>query len=127
MGNKECSLFITYPIAQKAISTHYREIAGEDLHKILLANVELFRYLNSRYIKDEKLNEEVFNMAKTLYDPLVEKKGEKNGVKKGEKRSKLEVARNALVEGIEPHIIVKITGLPMETIQELQAKQENKS
>ena len=123
MGNKECSLFITYPIAQKAISTHYREIAGEDLHKILLANVELFRYLNNRYIKDEKLNEEVFNMAKTLYDPLVEKKGEK----KGEKRSKLEIARNALVEGIEPHIVVKITGLPMETIRELQAEKENKS
>jgi len=123
LGNKECSLFITYPIAQKAISTHYREIAGEDLHKILLANVELFRYLNNRYIKDEKLNEEVFNMAKTLYDPLVEKKGEK----KGEKRSKLEIARNALVEGIEPHIVVKITGLPMETIRELQAEKENKS
>jgi len=100
-----------------------REIDGEDLHKILLANVELFRYLNNRYIKDEKLNEEVFSMAKTLYDPLVEKKGEK----KGEKRSKLEIARNALVEGIEPHIVVKITGLPMETIRELQAEKENKS
>ncbi|WP_459931719.1 RpnC/YadD family protein, partial [Desulfosporosinus burensis] len=29
------------------------EIDGEDLHKILLANEELFRYLNSRYVKDE--------------------------------------------------------------------------
>jgi len=108
-----------------------REIDGEDLHKILLANVELFRYLNSRYIKDEKLNEEVFSMAKTLYDPVVEKRGEKRGEKKGEikgeKRSKLEIARNALVEGIEPHIVVKITGLPMETIRELQAEKENKS
>jgi hypothetical protein len=27
------------------------EIDGEDLHKILLANAELFRYLNSRYLK----------------------------------------------------------------------------
>jgi hypothetical protein len=53
-------------------------------------------------------------MAKTLYDPVVEQRGEK--------RSKLEVARNALVEGIEPHIVMKITGLPMETIKKLQAE-----
>lgn len=97
------------------------EIDGEDLHKILLANEELFRYLNSRYVKDEKLNEEVLSMTKTLYDPVVEERGRREGRQEGE----LKAARNALIEGIEPQIVVKITGLSMETIQKLKAELAN--
>ncbi len=93
------------------------EIDGEDLHKILLANEELFRYLNSRYVKDESLNEEVLNMTRTLYDPIVAEKAKLEG--------KLEAARNALIEGIDPTIVVKITGLPMETVQKLKEELAN--
>jgi len=34
----------------------------------------------------------------------------------------LQTARNALAEGFPVHTVQKITGLPLETIQELQAK-----
>lgn len=50
------------------------KIDGEDLHKILLAVSNLFEYLNNKYGDDEKLNEEVLKMTKTLYDPEVEKR-----------------------------------------------------
>jgi hypothetical protein len=98
-----------------------QEIDGEDLHKILLANAELFRYLNSRYVKDEKLNKEVLSMTKTLYDPAVEEKGRREGKLEG----KLEAARNALIEGIEPKIVAKITGLSMETVEKLKKELVN--
>lgn len=38
----------------------------------------------------------------------------------GKLEAKLEAARNALIEGIEPTIVAKITGLPLETVQKLQ-------
>lgn len=44
------------------------EIDGEDLHKILLANEELFRYLNSRYVKDEKLARNAVKKGFSLED-----------------------------------------------------------
>ena len=50
-------------ISQEAVRLfHIKEIDGDDLHKILLANEELFRYLNGRYVKDEQLNEEVLSI-----------------------------------------------------------------
>lgn len=97
------------------------EIDGEDLHKILLANEELFRYLNSRYVNDEKLNEEVLSMTRTLYDPIVAEKAKLEGKLEG----RLESARNALIEGIEAALVAKITGLPLETVQKLKAELTN--
>ncbi|MFZ3130674.1 MAG: hypothetical protein WA125_06110 [Desulfosporosinus sp.] len=92
------------------------EIDGEDLHKILLANEELFRYLNSRYVNDEKLNEEVLSMTRILYNPIEVEKAKLDGKLEG----KLEDARNALLEGLEPTIVAKITGLPLETVQKIK-------
>ena len=34
-------------------------------------------------------------------------------------------ARNALIEGIEPTIVAKITGLPLETILKIKVDQAN--
>ena len=42
---------------------------------MLLTVQNLIEYLNSRYFKDVKIEKEVSTMTKTLYDPLVEKKG----------------------------------------------------
>ena len=98
------------------------EIEGGDLHKILLANEELFRYLNSRYVNDEMLNEEVLSMTRTLYDPVVAEKAKLDGILEGKLEGKLETARNALIEAIEPTIVSKITGLPLETVQKLKAE-----
>ncbi len=106
------------------------EIDGGDLHKILLANEELFRYLNSRYVNDEKLNEEVLSMTRTLYDPVVAEKaklegiveGKLEGIVEGEAKGKLEAARNALKKGLSLEDIAEITALPLETVQKLKTE-----
>ena len=115
---------------EAAILFKVEEIDGGDLHKILLANEELFRYLNSRYVNDETLNEEVLSMTRTLYDPVVAEKAKLEGILEGEVKGKqegilegkLEAARSALIEAIEPTIVSKITGLPLETVQKLKAE-----
>ncbi len=38
----------------------------------------------------------------------------------GKIEGKIEAARNALIEGIEPTIVAKITGLPLETIRKIK-------
>ncbi|MGL4876141.1 MAG: DUF4351 domain-containing protein [Clostridium sp.] len=53
------------------------EIYGEDFHRMLLGIQNLIEYLNRIYFKNDKIEEEVGNMTKTLYDPEVEVKGEK--------------------------------------------------
>ncbi|MGI6488623.1 MAG: hypothetical protein ACOX2B_10010 [Syntrophothermaceae bacterium] len=93
------------------------EIDGEDLHKILLANAELFRYLNSRYLKDEKLNEEVLSMAKTLYDPVVEERGILRG--------KREIARKLLQKKMSIGEIKEITDLSDKEIEKIRRQMEN--
>ena len=70
-----------------------REIDGEDLHKILLAIANLFEYLNKTYGDNEKLEEEVFVMTKTLYDPIIEENAIRKGRLEGEKNTKLKVAK----------------------------------
>ncbi len=102
-----------------------QEIDGEDLHKILLANAELFRYLNSRYVKDEKLNKEVLSMTKTLYDPAVEEKGRREGRLEGKLEGKLEAARNALKKGLSIEDIADITGLDLEAVEKLKKELAN--
>src|SRR5665648_703982 len=98
------------------------EIDGGDLHKILLANEELFRYLNSRYVNDELLNEEVLRMTRTLYDPVVAEKAKLEGKLEGIIEGKLEAARNAVKKGLSLEDIAEITGLPLETVQKLKAE-----
>ncbi|MGL5749126.1 MAG: hypothetical protein ACRCXT_01265 [Paraclostridium sp.] len=55
------------------------EILGEDFHKMLLAIQNLIEYLNRNYLNDDRLEEEVNSMTKTLYDPEVEKRGIEKG------------------------------------------------
>ena len=50
------------------------------------------------------------------------KQGEKRGLRKGLKESRVEIAGNALTEGFSIEIVQKITGLDIETIRNIQAK-----
>ena len=88
------------------------EIDGDDFHRILLAVANLFEYLNTKYGEEEKLNEEVRNMTKTLYDPDVEQKGAKG--------AKEEDALNFLRLGVSEEIVAKGTGLSIEKIREMK-------
>ena len=102
------------------------KINGEDLHKILLAVSNLFEYLNNKYGDNTKLNEEVLNMIKTLYDPEVERQGFEIGIKQGIEQgiatAKIKIAKNLLKLGVSEDIIVQSTELSIETIKELKKK-----
>ena len=50
---------------------------------MLLAIQNLIEYLNRNYFNDDKLEEEVITMTKSLYDPEVEKQGIQKGIQKG--------------------------------------------
>jgi len=53
------------------------------------------------------------------------KEGKLEGEREGKLEGKLEAARNALIEGIEPTIVAKITGLPLETIRKIKLELVN--
>jgi hypothetical protein len=57
-----------------------REITADDLHKVLIAVINIFEYLNRKYGNNELLEEEVKSMTKTLYDQAVEEKGIEKGI-----------------------------------------------
>lgn len=101
------------------------EIDGEDLHKILLANAELFRYLNSRYVKDEKLNEEVLRMAKTLYDPVVEERGKIKGKREGKRERNMEITRRLLQKKMSVDEIKEITDLSDKEIERIRMQMKD--
>jgi predicted GNAT family acetyltransferase len=88
------------------------EIVGEDFHKMLLAIQNLIEYLNRNYFNDEKIEEEVITMTKTLYDPEVEKKG----IEKGEKKKAIEIAKEMLKDNEPIEKIIKYSKLSREEI-----------
>ena len=52
------------------------------------------------------------------------KKGIEKGIAQGEQANKMEVARRMLQEKMEVDLIVRISGLPAQTIEELKAEME---
>ena len=100
------------------------EILGEDFHKMLLAIQNLIEYLNRNYFNDDKLEEEVITMTKSLYDPEVEKqgiqKGIQKGIKQGIKQEKIEMARKLLQNNFSVQMIVELTELTEEEINEIK-------
>ncbi|MCR1159629.1 hypothetical protein [Clostridium botulinum] len=97
------------------------EIVGEDFHKMLLAIQNLIEYLNRNYFNDDRLEEEVSTMTKTLYDPEVEKRG----IEKGIEKKAIEDAIGFLRLGVSEEIVSKGTGLPIEKVKELKDKINN--
>ena len=85
---------------------------------------------------DPQLRELYFDRKRAILDELAaveasrlnaerakaegEAKGKAEGKALGKAESKQEVARNALIEGIEPTIVSKITGLPLITIWKIK-------
>ena len=94
------------------------EILGEDFNKMLLAINNLIEYLNRNYFNDDRLEEEMNTMTKTLYDPEVEKRGIEIGII----NTKIENAKNLLDVLDDETIAIKI-GLKLETVKKL--RQEN--
>lgn len=106
----------------KVLIAHH-ELEGEDVHKIALAMTNIAEYLNSKYMKDAELEEEVICMTKTLYDPLVEERGRREGIKEGIKEERFTIAR-ALLDILDNETIALKTGLSVEEVADLRT--ENK-
>ena len=98
------------------------EIDGDDLHRILLAVANLFEYLNTRYGEDERLNEEVRAMTKTLYDPAVEQRGIEKGREEGVEKERKEIATQMILDEEPIEKIKKYSKLSEEEIIELRNK-----
>ena len=77
------------------------EILGEDFHKMLLAVNNLIQYLNRNYLNDDRLEEEVTIMTKTLYDPEVEKRGIEKGIKQGIEEGIKQGIEKGIEQGVE--------------------------
>lgn len=106
-------------ISEEAARLHaLKEIDGEDLQRILLANVELFHYLNSRYVGDEQLDQEVLKMAKTLYDPAVEERGRQEGRQEGQADLLLRLLRKKFGP-VPAEVEAAVRRLPAEKLQQL--------
>ena len=89
------------------------EIVGDDFHKMLLAIQNLIEYLNRNYFNDEKIEEEVIRVTKTLFDPEVEK------------RKAIEIAKN-LLDILDNDTIALKTGLELEEVIKLRNASQSK-
>ena len=92
------------------------EIIGEDFHKMLLAIQNLIEYLNRNYFNDEKIEEEVIRVTKTLFDSEVERKG----MEKGEKKKAIEIAVEMLKDNEPIEKIIKYSKLSREEIEKIK-------
>lgn len=65
-------------------------------------------------LREQSLHEQASMIADA------KEEGIKEGIKEGEKKGKIETAKAALMKGVEIDFIAQITGLPLETIQQLK-------
>lgn len=84
---------------------------------MLLAIQNLIEYLNRNYFNDDKLEEEVITMTKSLYDPEVEKQGIQKGIKQGEKKKSMEIAKKGILKDLDNETIMDLTELSIEEIE----------
>jgi predicted transposase/invertase (TIGR01784 family) len=107
------------------------KISDEDIEKITTSIGELFKHLNDKYNADSKLNEEVSDMIKTLYDERVFEAGIEQGIEKGIERGiengraeayaeKIEMAKEMLIDGHPIEKIIKYSKLTEEKIREIE-------
>ncbi|WP_252237169.1 MULTISPECIES: hypothetical protein [unclassified Clostridium] len=94
------------------------KMIGEDFHKMLLAIQNLIEYLNRNYFNDDRLEEEVSTMKKTLYDPEVEKRGIEKGIEKKAKETAIKL-------GMSNEIIIELTGLTDEEVNNIRKEQSH--
>lgn len=99
-----------------------KEIDDEDLQTILLANAELFKYLNSRYVGDVQLDKEVLTMIKTLYDPAVEERGIQKGIREGRQEGQADILLRLLNKkfgNVPGEVEEAVRKLPAEKLEQL--------
>jgi len=96
------------------------EITGDDLHKILLANANIFEYLNDKYTQISELNKEVESNMKTLYDPAVAKRVTKEVTKEVTEKKAIKDAMKLLRLGVDEKIVSEGIELPLDKVLEIK-------
>lgn len=127
---------LTETIAKDIIKLNKEEkISSYDMNRIMLALQELFAHLNDRYQVNEKLNDEVRNMMRTLIDKnTLEKldeaekkiKQSKKQVEQAEQELQkekvriTEAIREMLLDGEPIEKIIKYTKVSKSEIEDIQ-------
>ena len=83
-----------------------------DYDKLMLGLSEVFRHINDRYEVNPKLNAEVDEMVKTLYD--------KNVAKEAAKKAKIEMAKKMLLKNEPMEKIIEFTELTEKEIKNIE-------
>jgi len=100
------------------------EISNEDFMAIVDATTEIFRYLNARYLGDEKWNTEVKNVTMVLYDPVkaaqAAEEGKKEGRIEGNYENMIKTALKMIRDGCEDTLVIKYTELSASEIVKLR-------
>ena len=81
---------------------------------------ELFKHLNDKYKADTKLNEEVSDMIKSLYDERIFIRGIEQGEEDGAYKKAIEMAKEMLLDDEPITKIMKYTKLTEEKIKEIE-------
>lgn len=100
---------------------------------MLVAIQNLIEYLNRNYLNDDRLEEEVSDMTKTLYDPEVEKRGIEKGIQKGLEKGiiegsmqkEVEIILNMLGQGLDDEMISKLTNVDIDKVRQIRANHMN--
>ncbi|MCI6736501.1 MAG: hypothetical protein MR593_00030 [Intestinibacter sp.] len=91
---------------------------------MLLAINNLIEYLNRNYLNDDRLEEEVNIMTKTLYDPEVEKRGIEKGIEQGKMTATIKNAKS-LLDVLDDDTIAEKLELDVEIVKKLRTEASN--
>ena len=91
---------------------------------MLLAINNLIEYLNRNYLNDDRLEEEVNIMTKTLYDPEVEKRGIEKGIEQGKMTAPIKNAKS-LLDVLDDDTIAEKLELDVEIVKKLRTEASN--
>ena len=81
--------------------------------------------ITDKFLPEEYKKKLLEVLSMTQIEEWIREEGKLLGKAEGKAEGKHEDARNALIEGIEPTIVAKITGLPLTTIQKIKADLTN--
>lgn len=104
------------------------EIDIDYFNKMIVVISNMINYFNNEYFMDKNIEEEFRMYVKSLYDPIVEKRGEERGEKRGEKigekKALIKVAIN-LLDILDDETIALKTGLKIEEVKKLRKENLN--
>ena len=101
------------------------ELAKSTNNKITGFVIGAIIAITDKFLPEEYKKRLLEVLRLTQIEQWIREEGKIEGKLEGKLEGKQEDARNALIEGIEPTIVAKITGLPLKTIQKIKVDLAN--